>query len=574
MLLFLFAFVSGLVTILAPCIWPLLPIVLAASATGKTHKKPLGITLGIIVSFSVLTLCISLLVRLLHFDPNVLRTLAVIVLLVFGVSLLMPSFGAVFELLISRLSSKLGQRRQTASDGFASGFVTGLSLGIVWTPCAGPILATMATLSALGQLSFTLVGMMVSYGIGVGIPLFAFAYGGQKLVSKTRFLSRYTGRVQQVFGVIILLTALAIFTNYDKVIQTNLLNAFPVLSSHLTGFESSGVVKEQLDALKGKQSSSEASGLLNAQVPAPDFTGGTKWLNTDKPLTLADLKGKVVLVDFWTYTCINCLRTLPFVTSWYDKYKDKGFVVIGVHTPEFQFEHETSNVQQAIKMYNIHYPVVQDNNYAIWNNYNNEYWPAEYLIDSNGVIRRTHFGEGEYDQMEQAIQLLLKDAGKNVSSKLINMPDQTPKTQLSPETYLGSERMQYYYPDGSLTNGTQTFTFAPDLPTNAYGLGGEWTISDENAVTGNNAVLIYNFYADKVFLVLRPPSGKTGTIKVFLDDKPVTKANAGQDVHDGVVTVDQDRLYNLIDLHNKPGTHLLRLEFETPGTQAFAFTFG
>ncbi len=240
-----------------------------------------------------------------------------------------------------------------------------------------------------------------------------------------------------------LLTALTIYTNYDQYLQLKILDKFPILNVANNAFGSNQDLQKQLNVLKGQKN----------METAPDFVGVTKWLNTDKPLSSKDLKGKVVLVDFWTYTCINCIRTLPHVTAWYDKYKDQGLVVVGVHTPEFEFEKETDNVLSAIKKYNIHYPVAQDNNYATWNNYSNQYWPAEYLIDVNGQVRRTHFGEGEYEQTEQAIQELLKEAGKKVSASLVNMPDQTPNSQLSPETYVGSKRMQFYYSKGNLDSG-------------------------------------------------------------------------------------------------------------------------
>lgn len=381
-----------------------------------------------------------------------------------------------------------------------------------------------------------------------------------------------------MFGIVMLLTALAIYTSYDTIIQTRLLDAFPQFNTTLNSFESNPALKQQLDVLKGKEPAPggvDTSGLFNTNIPAPDFIGITKWLNTNKPLSIQDLKGKVVLVDFWTYTCINCIRTLPFVASWYDKYKDQGFVVIGVHTPEFEFEKDTNNVLNAIKQYNIHYPVAQDNNYATWNNYNNQYWPAEYLVDANGNIRRTHFGEGEYDQTERAIQVLLKEAGKQVGNALENIPDQTPKTSISPETYLGAKRMQFYYPSGSTGLGQQTFTLSDNLAKDSFSLGGQWDITDEAAITGNNAVLNYNFYANKVFLVLSPGStGKTATVKVYVDGKLVDGSNAGQDVKNGVVIIDADRLFNLVDLRGNTGNHILRLEFQDAGIEAFAFTFG
>lgn len=575
-----FAFLAGLVTILAPCIWPLLPIVLSASTGGNSHRRPLGVTLGIMVSFTFFTLAISYLVRIFHLDPNIVRVFAVGVLIFLGLSMIIPALSRLTELGVSRLSGKFGRTGQSQGSDFGSGFLTGLSLGIVWTPCSGPILASIATLAATGQVNLQVVLVTLAYVTGVGIPLFIFAYGGQRVIGRTRFLSAYTGRVQQVFGVLMLLTAVAIYTNFDKVIQLKLLDAFPSYSSALTSFEKNDDVKKQLDTLKGKQSTNssvDTTGLFNEKKPAPEFVGITKWLNLPagkQVLTMHDLKGKVVLVDFWTYTCINCIRTLPHVTSWYDKYKDKGFVVVGVHTPEFEFEKDTKNVENAIKQYTIHYPVPQDNDFATWKAYDNQYWPAEYLIDATGTIRRTHFGEGEYDEMEKAIQTLLKEAGRQVNMPLANMPDTTPRLRLSPETYLGTSRMQYYNQSGTVGNGKQNFSLANNLSNDTFSFGGEWEVMKDQSTTGKNAKLTYNFYANKVFLVLRPGLNKQAAVKVLLDGKVVDGKNAGADVKDGVVNVDTDRLYNLIDLKNNPGRHVLELQFQNPGIEVFAFTFG
>ncbi len=570
-----FAFLSGLVTILTPCIWPLLPIILASSIADKkvSHHKPLGITLGLMVSFVFFTLAISSFVRLFHFDPNILRIVAVAVIGFLGLAMLIPVLSEFLETAISKISGKLLPHRQ--GTGLGGGFVTGLALGIVWSPCAGPILAAIATLAATGKVTLDVVLVTVAYVIGVGIPLFIFSLAGQRIFARAKFISSHTHLIQQIFGVLMILTALAIYTNYDVYLQAKLLNAFPGFNS-LTNVGQNNNVTKQLDVLKGStgQTTGLASGLFNTNSKAPDFGGATKWLNSDGPISIKDLKGKVVLVDFWTYTCINCIRTLPHVTSWYDKYHDKGFVVIGVHTPEFEFEKDTNNVLSAIKQFNIHYPVPQDNDYKIWNAFNNQYWPAEYLIDANGNIRREHFGEGEYDQTEQAIQALLKEAGGQVNTPLLDMPDQTPKTRISPETYLGSKRMEFYFPDGNTKNGDFSFTLRDDLAVNSFSLGGQWIVSDENAVAGSNAVLNYNFNANKVFLVMRPgAAGGNAAVKVLVDGKQVNILNAGTDVRDGVVKIDSDRLYNLVDLKGKTGNHLLRLEF-TPGIENFAFTFG
>ncbi len=575
LILLLFSFISGFVTILAPCMWPMLPIVLSSTVKGTDHKRPLGITIGVMASFAIFTLSVSYLVRLFHFDPNILRSIAVVVIIFLGLTLVIPALSRIIEGFVSRLTGIIGIQKQQQGNDFKAGFLTGIMLGVIWSPCGGPILASIATLAATGMVNTQVILVTLFYVTGVGLPLFIFTYGGQQVITKTRFISAYTGRVQQVFGIIMILTAVAIFFNYDKLLQLKILEAFPAIGRGLNGFEKSDVVTKQLNTLKGKLSTNlpEINGLLNTSYPAPEFTGITKWLNTDHSLTLEELRGKVVLIDFWTYTCINCIRALPHVNGWYDKYKDKGFVVVGVHTPEFEFEKKTENVEAAIKQYNIHYPVAQDNDYATWNAYSNQYWPAEYLIDATGKIRRTHFGEGQYDETEKAIQDLLKEAGNVVGSDMITISDQTPKTRISPETYLGSKRMQYFYPNGNLGNGSKNFNLSENPALNSFSLGGEWNIEDENAVASKNAVLQYNFIANKVFLVLRPPNGGIGKVKVFLDGKLTDNSNWGQDVKDGIVTVDKDRLYNLIDLRGKTQNHILRLEFES-GISAFAFTFG
>lgn len=578
LLLLGFAFLSGLVTILAPCIWPLLPIVLS-SVTGRGRGRPLGVTLGVMASFTIFTLALSSVVRVFHFDPNIFRFIAVVILAVLGIIMIFPSLSAFLEIGVSRFGARFGAQNQTVKTGFGPGLIVGLSLGVVWAPCAGPILAAIATLAAMGKVSFSVMLVTLAYVLGIGIPLFIFASGGQKLLTSSHRISRYTGRIQQIFGLILILSALAIYTNYDTVIEVGLLDRFPWLAQSVSQFENTAAVEQQLNLLKGNATAQSAiklpavSGLFNSDSPAPEITSNGNWLNS-MPLSLAALKGKVVLVDFWTYTCINCIRTLPHITHWYDTYKNQGFVVIGVHTPEFEFEKNTSNVQDAIAEFKIHYPVVQDNNYSIWSAFNNEYWPAEYLIDANGFIRREHFGEGEYDKMEQAIQTLLAENGHEVTTTLSAIPDQTPTEALiSPETYLGSSRAEFYYPTGGISNGTRIFVLKDNLPTHSVSLGGQWTIQDTEAVAGQAATLNYHFSADKVYLVLRPGAKTNPTMRVFLDGKPVDSSSAGADVVAGKVTVDKDRLYNLIDLHGQPGVHILRLEFDS-GIEAFAFTFG
>jgi cytochrome c biogenesis protein CcdA/thiol-disulfide isomerase/thioredoxin len=574
-----FAFLAGMVTILAPCIWPILPIVLSSSVAGSGNRRPLGITLGIMASFAFFTLSISYLVRIFHFDPDILRYAAIAIIGVLGLTMAVPRLSTILETWISRLSSVFGAGKE--GSGFFGGFVSGASLGLVWSPCAGPILAAIATLAATGAVTFAAVLVTLAYVTGVGIPLFAIAYGGRQFITRTRFLSRFTGRIQQAFGVVMLLSAVAIFTNYDRVLETKLLDAFPALSRTLNQFESNGEVTAQLDVLKGQNTmkvipaGQQEVSYFNANTPAPEFTGVSHWLNTNAPLSLKELRGKVVLVDFWTYTCINCIRTLPHVVSWYEKYKNDGFVVVGVHTPEFQFEHDTKNVQDAIERYKIGYPVAQDNDFQTWNSFNNQYWPAEYLIDAKGNIRRTHFGEGEYDEMEMAIRELLREDGHTTVGMMSDLPDQTPAGAQSPETYLGASRMEYYVGGGNTGTGERSFMLADNLRRNSFSFGGKWNIQKEYAIAEKDAALNYRFRADKVFLVLRP-GNSTGpsSLTVLLDGKPVEDAVAGSDVMNGKVAVNSDRLYNLIDLRGKRNEHTLLLKFDTPGVEAFAFTFG
>jgi len=537
-----FAFAAGLVTILAPCIWPLLPIILSSTTTGG-RKKPLGITLGIMGSFAFFTLAIAYLVKIFHLDSNVLRLIAVFIIGFLGLSLVIPALSATLEILVSRVSGKLGGG-PSQSSGFWGGLLTGFSLGIIWSPCAGPILATIAALAATQAVSLRVVVLTLVYVSGVGVPLFIFASAGTWLFTRSRALSQYTGRIQQVFGVIMILTAISIYTNYDKVLQANLLNAFPVFSSSLTSFESNETLKKQLDALK------PAAPAETAGKSAPDFVGITKWLNVPSPISMKDLRGKVVLVDFWTYTCINCIRTLPHLTAWYDKYKDAGLVIVGVHTPEFQFEKETSNVEKAIQQYGIHYPVAQDNDYATWRAYNNEYWPAEYLIDAKGDIRHTHFGEGEYDETEKAIRNLLREAGNKLPETMSHVSDNTPTDELTPETYLGSERRERFSND------------AKKLPLHHFALDGSWTTAPEFAAPNPGASLRFHFDADKVFLVMKPVKAGA-SVQIELDGKPK-----------GSLNIDADKLYTLVDLKGKPGEHTLRLRFQAGQVRLYAFTFG
>jgi cytochrome c biogenesis protein CcdA/thiol-disulfide isomerase/thioredoxin len=574
-ILLLFSFLAGFVTILAPCIWPLLPIVLSASL-GHGKQRPLGITLGVMTSFTVFTLSISYLEKFFHLDANIFRLLAVIIIGLLGMSMMIPALGTSFENFVNQVLSPFQNKLKVQGTGFGAGYATGFSIGLVWAPCAGPILATIATLAATQAVDTRVVLVTLAYVFGLGIPLFFFSLAGSKVFSKMRQVTKYTGIVQQVFGFIMIVAALLIYTNYDKVIQVKILDLFPSYGNFLSKVENNDQVAKQLGNLRGeketKAMTDESAESLSDMGRASDFTGVSLWLNSNA-LTMAQLQGKVVLVDFWTYSCVNCVRTLPHVTGWYEKYKNNNFVVIGVHTPEFAFEKEARNVKNALKEFKIHYPVVLDNNYGTWQAYKNHYWPAEYLIDSRGHIRHTHFGEGHYDQMELAIRQLLKESGQMLDVAVGTNEDTTPYYVRTPETYLGISRMERFASNEKIRGGIQTFTHPLTIAQDTFAYEGRWDITDESAKAQKGSAIVFHFRAGKVFLVIGLID-KGDKIKLFIDGKPVDESIAGRDVKNGKIILDEERLYHLVDLKGKVEDHLLRLEFENNGILVYAFTFG
>ncbi|KKQ98457.1 MAG: Cytochrome c biogenesis protein, transmembrane region [Candidatus Woesebacteria bacterium GW2011_GWB1_39_12] len=310
---------------------------------------------------------------------------------------------------------------------------------------------------------------------------------------------------------------------------------------------------------------------MDGNINAPELVPGGNWFGS-APLSIKSLRGKVVMVDFWTYTCINCIRTLPYLKNWHEKYADKGLVIIGVHTPEFEFEKSPENVQKALTDFGIKYPVMQDNDYATWRAYDNHYWPAKYIVDKNGKIRYTHFGEGEYDETEEVIQKLLTETGIEIKESVNN-----PKYQIAtrtPELYLGYGRMGYFAtPDQLIPDKKKTYELPEDLVLHHFALSGNWQIEEEKSMPFEKSTLVLAFESKDVFLVMKSKGTSKGQIKVYLDDKLLKGSSAGDDLKDGIVTVDVDRLYKLVKL-DKPGQHVLKLEFLDSNLELYAFTFG
>jgi len=569
MILILFAFLAGIVTILSPCILPILPIVLSGSLSGG-KRRPLGVIVGFIISFTFFAIFSFLIADALGFSTEILRLIAVVMLIIFGLMILIPSFQLMFERLSARLSF-IGQGTQ--KTGFTGGFGIGLTLGLIWTPCVGPILASVLTLAATSQITLQLVIITLAYSIGTAIPLFFIAYGGKKALTTLPFLKRNAVKIQKAFGVLIILTALMIYFSIDRKFQTFILQVFPQYGSGLTSFENNQKVQDELKKLKDSDKNLLDMFDKKSPVSNKSFEGATRWLQSE-PLDIEKLKGKVVLVDFWTYTCINCIRTFPYVTSWYEKYKDDGFVVIGVHTPEFEFEKSTSNVLDALKQYKITYPVVQDNEYKIWNSYNNQYWPAHYLIDKDGFVRYTHFGEGEYDVTEKMIQSLLRETGKSVETEISEPSGDNPSSNITPETYLGSSRIDRFgSPEQVKPEILTAYSIPQQLPQNYFAYSGNWNIMPEYAESSKDAILELSFEAKEVFLVMKPKNiAKPGTATILLDGKPLPKELSGVDVKNGVAVIDKDRLYRLVRFDEKTSGRVTIIFNDEP-VYVFAFTF-
>jgi thiol-disulfide isomerase/thioredoxin len=394
------------------------------------------------------------------------------------------------------------------------------------------------------------------------------AYGGQALTTKVKIIAQYSHRLQQIFGLLLLLLAGAIYFQYDTVIQAKLVEKFPGLGTAIeknlvhTFSDDKEMRSQETTNDTAPAASNETAKMEKVTLqdlgPAPEFSKGSIWLNLPSgkdSLSLAELKGKVVLVDFWTYSCINCIRTLPYVTKWYDTYKDKGFVVIGVHTPEFAFEKVTTNVATALSRHHIHYPVVQDNDYATWNAYNNQYWPAEYLLDQEGHIVHTHFGEGEYDKTEDSIRQLL---GMNTPVAADDGADLSGIR--SPEMYFGTSRLQNLIDEQKASPDPKDYSYPKAFEANMFALSGQWQFSPEKiTLTKSGGGMRLAFSANKVNIVAG--SNQKQTLRVFIDGKEITP-----------VIVEESKLYPLFE--GKSGQHTLELQIPEAGFEAFTFTFG
>jgi cytochrome c biogenesis protein CcdA/thiol-disulfide isomerase/thioredoxin len=555
------AAVAGLATFLSPCVLPVLPVVAAASASGG-RRRPLGIAVGLAIAFVVFTLLASRLLAALGLPQDLLHTIAVAMLAVAGAALLVPALGEWLGRAFAPLAARAGGTLPLG-DGFGSGVVLGAGLALVWTPCAGPVLAAVSALSAQRRVSGELVAITVAYAAGATLPLFGLAVLGNRAASQLGHIRSGGAAVRRASGAVLVAAAWLFTTD----IPTQLAASAPGYVSAVQHVERSHGVARDLRHLTASGANAPAAvaagrspDALRNFGPAPDFTGISRWLNTpgSRPLTLAGLRGKVVLVDFWTYSCVNCIRTLPYLKAWYARYHRDGLVIVGVHTPEFAFEHVVGNVQRAVHEHGIRYPVAIDNAYGTWDAWANQYWPADYLIDRRGDVREAHFGEGAYGRTEADIRLLLGEpAGGAVHPRDAVTPSRTVATS---ETYLGTYRAAGY---SQIMHPGESFSYqAPAVvEPNTVALSGSWTVEQHQVVAGRGAHLEFRYTAPRIYLVAAPPRSGPATIGVTVDG--VARRS---------VRVTSDDLYQLAHLPTA-GPHLLDISVPA-GAVLYSFTFG
>ncbi len=556
------ALLAGVIAGISPCVLPVLPVVVLAwtapvgADEGRARRRrALAVVAGLVVSFSVATLVGSSLLTALHLPQSLLRDAGLVVLVLLGLGLIVPALQHQLE----RPFARLGAR---APRGSLSGLTLGLSLGALYVPCAGPVLAAVAFLGARHQVGLSTVVVTAFFALGSAIPLVALALAGERVVERSARLRRTATRLRPLGGVVLVAMALVLATGLLDPLQT----ALPGYTSALQrAVEGNSFTQHQIAALEGRGRSTlsdcvDGDPVLQRCGRAPEFAGISAWLNTPggRPLTMAGLRGRVVLVDFWTYSCINCERTLPHLETWNRLYARDGLTIVGVHSPEFAFEHVVSNVAAADRRLGVRYPVAIDDRLATWAAYANQYWPAEYLVDASGVVRHVHFGEGQYATTESLIRSLLVAAHPHLHLPApSDLPDRTPTEPTSPETYLGASRAQYY-DNPTMGRGLGHFTLPATTPADQYGLGGTWSVADQYVEAGAGARLRLAFTARDVYLVL----GGHGVVTVSLPGRATRRVSVS-----GV-----PRLYTLVS-GNSVESAILDLSM-SPGVRAYDFTFG
>lgn len=550
----LIGFLGGLVTGISPCILPVLPVVFFSGVDGTGPRgataRPYLVIAGMVCSFSVVTLTGSAILAALHLPQDAIRWAALVVLTLIGLGLIFPPLQHLIERPFARLP-----RRQTSTG--RSGFGLGLTLGALYVPCAGPVLAAIVVAGGTASIGVPILILTATFAIGTALPLLAFALAGRGVAERVGAFRRRQRIVSIAGGITMIVLAVTLVFNLPATLQ----RAVPDYTATMQKAFGANKVRQQLGGpgAGALGDCTDGAERLERCGPAPAVAGITAWLNTpdSAPVDLASLRGKVVLIDFWAYSCINCQRAIPHVIDWYNRYHDLGFVVIGVHTPEYAFERVPANVASGASALHIAYPVALDNDYTTWNNYQNLYWPAEYLIDANGTVRHTKFGEGDYEGTEKLIRELLTDA--HPDTRLpgpTRSADTTPRSRLTPETYLAVDRARSYGGGGDYRSGV--FSYPPQLPNDTFALSGRWKVDDQGATAdSDDAAIRLNYTAKDVYAVV----GGTGTLTVMRDGKTTTTAIGGPPTLHQIVA-DETARGDQLDMR------------VTPGLQVFSFTFG
>jgi len=600
MAIVILVFLGGVLTILSPCILPVLPFVFARSEK-KFISNGLPMLAGMAVTFAAIATLAAVggswAVRVNQYG----RVLALVVLTAFALTLLSTRLADWVARPFVALGNRLTEAGDTGShqQGLFNSLLLGVATGLLWAPCAGPILGLILTGAAISGPNAHTTLLLFAYAAGAAVSLALALLAGGRIFA---LLKRSLGAgewVRRGLGVAVLIAVVAIVFGWDTSVLTRLsINGTNSLEQALIekikpgapggnttmAMSNSNMAMSNSDGHAMMMSAVRTPGDLPVEGEIPSFAGATLWLNSP-PLTTEGLRGKVVVVDFWTYSCINCLRALPYVQGWYDKYKDHGLVIVGVHAPEFAFEKDANNVRRAVADLKVTYPVAMDNDYAIWQAFNNQYWPAHYFIDADGKIRAHHFGEGDYDESEAIIRRLLTEAG-NVNLPPAGMgviaaqgveaaPDEA--HDQSPETYVGYKRAaNFVSPGGFAPDQSHRYSAPADLKLNQWALSGLWSVDPERALsTAAKATITFKFLARDLHLVLGPSAdGKPVRFRVTLDGA-APGANHGADTDaSGAGSVDGQRLYQLIRQTGAVGEHVFTVEFLDAGVQAYSFTFG
>ena len=563
MLFYLLYFFAGALTILSPCILPILPFVFARNDR-PFWQSQFPILLGLIISFVLVSSLAAIGGAWVQSANEIARIIALFAFAVFGLLLLLPQLSEYVMRPFVRLGSNLSN---ISGAGFGGSFLIGIATGFLWAPCAGPILGIVLVSATTNGANFGLFIALFLYAMGAAFSIAVALFAGNKVFGALKTGLGIGENIKKALGLLVLIGVGLIATGFDRKILTqySAANTSKIEQALLDKFSKNSKVKQMAD--------------FEGKMPIIQTTGA--WLNS-KPISNEELKGKVVLIDFWTYSCINCLRTLPYLKAWNEKYAKDGLVIIGVHSPEFAFERNYENVKKAVQDLGIKYPVVLDNDLSIWQSFNNQYWPAHYFIDKDGNIRAHHFGEGNYDESEKIIQMLLKEIGKNpqIGETKINANDigkQTKDDEIaSPETYIGYERSENFNsPQNIKQDEAQNYTRGKSI-LNSHSIAGNWTIEGQSAtLNSNQGSIYYRFKARDLHLVLGPSEkNKAIRFKVLIDGKPPME-NHGLDIDEngnGIIT--DEKLYQLIRTKGDIGEHDFEIQFLDKGAKAYAFTFG